>query len=199
MSVKRSRRQFLGAGLAAMSVFALAACSPESEGLAEQAGDDKGYISGEGVITQLAVSDRGEPVEFSGELLDGTSFSLEEWRGAPVVINLWYAACPPCRTEAPELQGVYDEYQADGVRFLGVNVRDQAPAAEAFIRNFSVTYPNVLDSQNEVVTALHGVLPPQATPSTVVLDREGRPAARVVGAVDASTLSGLLDDVLDED
>lgn len=199
MSAKRTRRQVLGAGLAAVSVLALAACAPESDSLADQAGDEKGYISGEGVITQLPSSERGEPVVFSGELLDGSAFSLEDWRGGPVVINLWYAACPPCRTEAPELQSVYDEYQADGVRFLGVNVRDQAPAAEAFIRNFSLTYPNVLDSKNEVVTALHGVLPPQATPSTVVLDRDGRAAARVVGAVDASTLSGLLDDVLDED
>ena len=103
------------------------------------------------------------------------------------------------RTEAPALQGSFEENEADGVKFLGVNVRDEAPAAEAFKRTFELTFPSVIDADGGAVAALSNVLPPQATPSTVVLDREGRAAARVVGEVDESTLNGLIDDVLAED
>ncbi|GAB3049540.1 TlpA family protein disulfide reductase [Sediminivirga luteola] len=174
------------------------ACSPASDGLAEQAGEDKGYIAGAGVITQLGPSERGEPIDLAGEYTDGEPFDLQEWRGAPVVINLWYAACPPCRTEAPGLQANYEEFQDDGVRFLGVNVRDEAPTAEAFHRTFELTYQSMLDRDGAAVSALSNVLPPQATPSTVVLDAEGRAAARVVGEVDESTLRALISDVLAE-
>lgn len=198
MTEHTSRRQVIAAGLATVSALALAACAPKDEGLADQAADDKGYIAGEGVITQLAVADRKEPIELSGEFLDGTTFDLTDWRGAPVVLNLWYAACPPCRTEAPDLQKVYEEYRGKDVNFLGVNVRDQKAAADAFVRSFELTYPSMLDDEGRVVAALNGVLPPQATPSTVVLDAKGRPAARVVGSVDDTTLSALVDDILNE-
>ena len=90
------------------------------------------------------------------------------------------------------------EELGDKAQFLGVNVRDQEAAANAFIQSFQVPYPNMLDSNGEMVSLLSGVLPPQATPSTVILDAKGRAAARVVGEVDASTLKGLVEDVLAE-
>lgn len=195
------RRRMLGILAAAASAPLIAACSGSgsgSDGLAEQArsGEDKGYISGSGVLTQVPPEERGEPLDLEFPLLDGTTASLADWRPKLVVINLWYAACPPCRKEAPDLEAVSAEFADDAV-FLGVNVRDQAAAAEAFIRRFEITYPNMLDDAGEMVGLLSGVLPPQATPSTVVLDAEGRAAARVVGAVDRTTLTGMLEDVRD--
>ena len=86
----------------------------------------------------------------------------------------------------------------DKAQFIGVNVRDQAAAANAFINNYQIPYPNMLDTNGDMVSLLSGVLPPQATPSTGVLDAEGRAAARVVGEVDASALKGLIEDVLAE-
>lgn len=191
-----NRRTLFASAIAAGTAVMVSACS-ENDELADQAGSDQGYVSGSGVVSQVAVDERGEPLDLSFETLDGKSMALADLRPTPVVINLWYAACPPCRKEAPDLKSVSDEF-GDKAQFIGVNVRDQAAAANAFIQNYQVPYPNMLDSSGEMVSLLSGVLPPQATPSTVVLDAKGRAAARVVGEVDASTLKGLIEDVLAE-
>lgn len=191
-----NRRALFTSALAAGTALALSACS-ENDELADQAGSDQGYVSGSGVVSRVPAEDRGEPLDLSFETLDGKSMSLADLRPTPVVINLWYAACPPCRKEAPDLKSVAEEF-GDKAQFIGVNVRDQEAAANAFIQNYQVPYPNMLDSNGEMVSLLSGVLPPQATPSTVVLDAKGRAAARVVGEVDASTLKGLIEDVQSE-
>jgi peroxiredoxin len=199
MSFGRSplnRRTLFTTAIAAGTAVFVSACS-ENDDLADQAGSDQGYVSGSGVVSQVAVSKRGKPLDLSFETLDGKKMSLADLRPTPVVINLWYAACPPCRKEAEDLKSVSDEF-GDKAQFIGVNVRDQAAAANAFIDNYQVPYPNMLDSNGEMVSLLSGVLPPQATPSTVVLDAKGRAAARVVGEVDGSTLKGLIEDVLAE-
>lgn len=186
-------RRTLLTGLVAGTAVVLSACS-ENDELADQAGSDQGYVSGSGVVSQVAVEERGEPLELSFETLEGTSMSLADIRPTPIVINLWYAACPPCRKEAPALKSLAEEF-GDEVQFLGVNVRDQEAAANAFISNYQIPYANMLDTDGAMVALLSGVLPPQATPSTVVLDAQGRAAARVVGEVDESTLKGLIEDV----
>ena len=191
-----NRRALFTSAIAVGTAVVLSACS-ENDELADQAGSDQGYVSGSGVVSRVPAEDRGEPLDLSFETLDGKSMSLADLRPTPVVVNLWYAACPPCRKEAPDLKSVSEEL-GDKAQFLGVNVRDQEAAANAFIQSFQVPYPNMLDSNGEMVSLLSGVLPPQATPSTVVLDAKGRAAARVVGEVDASTLKGLVEDVLAE-
>ena len=191
-----NRRALFTSAIAVGTAVVLSACS-ENDELADQAGSDQGYVSGSGVVSRVPAEDRGEPLDLSFETLDGKSMSLADLRPTPVVVNLWYAACPPCRKEAPDLKSVSEEL-GDKAQFLGVNVRDQEAAANAFIQSFQVPYPNMLDSNGEMVSLLSGVLPPQATPSTVILDAKGRAAARVVGEVDASTRKGLVEDVLAE-
>lgn len=191
-----NRRALFTSAIAVGTAVVLSACS-ENDELADQAGSDQGYVSGSGVVSRVPAEDRGEPLDLSFETLDGKSMSLADLRPTPVVVNLWYAACPPCRKEAPDLKSVAEEF-GDKAQFVGVNVRDQEAAANAFIQNYQVPYPNMLDSNGEMVSLLSGVLPPQATPSTVVLDAKGRAAARVVGEVDASTLKGLIEDVQSE-
>ena len=191
-----NRRALFTSAIAVGTAVVLSACS-ENDELADQAGSDQGYVSGSGVVSRVPAEDRGEPLDLSFETLDGKSMSLADLRPTPVVVNLWYAACPPCRKEAPDLKSVSEEL-GDKAQFLGVNVRDQEAAVNAFIQSFQVPYPNMLDSNGEMVSLLSGVLPPQATPSTVILDAKGRAAARVVGEVDASTLKGLVEDVLAE-
>ena len=189
-------RRAVLSGIVAGTALVLSACS-ENDDLAAQAGSDQGYVSGSGVVSQVPVKDRGEPLDLSFTTIDGRQMSLADIRPKPAVINLWYAACPPCRVEAPDLKAVSEEF-ADRAQFIGVNVRDQEPEASAFIANYQIPYPNMIDSNGDMVALLSGVLPPQATPSTVILDAQGRAAARVVGAVDESTLRGLIEDVLAE-
>lgn len=195
------RRSFLrlGAGLAVgvPLAAALAGCSTDDP-LAEQAkaGDNKNYIAGDGSVTEYAPSERGEPVRLSGTLFDGTEVSAADWAGDVVVLNFWYAACAPCRKEAPDLVELHDTYAPEGARFYGVNIRDEAKTAEAFERNFAIPYPSFEDRNGEVLLAMTSFVPPQAVPTTLVLDREGRVAARILGLADKGTLKTLISDAL---
>ena len=180
-------------------VLALALLVAGCGGGAPQGGaPDKGYISGDGSVTVIAPAERGEPVAFAGDTLDGTAFDVADHRGEVVVVNVWGSWCPPCIAEAPELERVWDRTRSREVQFVGVNTRDQPAAARAHERRFGVSYPSIDDDGGRVLLAFRGTLPPVAIPSTLVLDRRGRVAARVLGQVGAGTLRGLVTDVLAE-
>lgn len=162
------------------------------------AAPDKGYISGDGTLTLTARAERKAAVDFSGTTLEGKRFDVADHRGEVVVVNVWGSWCPPCIAEAPALEKVARATSADGVQFVGVNTRDQEAAARAHQRRFGVSYPSIDDQGGRVLLAFRGTLPPTAIPSTLVLDRQGRVAARVLGEVSATTLRGVVDDVLAE-
>jgi thiol-disulfide isomerase/thioredoxin len=173
----------------------LSACSDEvgSSG-------DSGFVAGKGIITRLAVEDRKEPGEVGGDTLDGEPISLEDYEGKTVVVNVWGSWCAPCRAEAPDLAAASEELADDGVEFLGINSRDlDRAAAQAFQRRFEVPYPSIYDQQGKTLLAFRGTLSPNAIPSTVVIDDQGRVAASVIGEVSKSTLVGLVEDVIAED
>lgn len=180
------------------AVLALAACSGGgTTGDSDVA--DQGYVSGDGSFTQWAVADRQGPVELAGTDYAGEAVDTADWRGDVVVLNTWYAACPPCREEAPDLVDLANEYADAGVRLLGINGVDDAGAAEPFQQTFDVPYPSIDDRDKRAIAALQGIVPIQATPTTVVLDRDGKVAARIVGLAEGSTLRALVDEVLAED
>ncbi len=181
-----------------LAVMALAGCSGGTLEQQARAGDDKGYLAGDGSVAEIAASDRGEPVAVTGTDADGEPVDLAQWRGDIVVLNVWYAACGPCRAEAPDLQAISTQYAADGVRFVGLNTRDDAPTAQAFQRRFEITYPSIMDADGSAIVGLQGQVSPQAVPTTLVLDRQGRVAARLLGKADASTLRSLVDSALAE-
>jgi len=181
---------------------ALAAVLLASTGLTACSDDvgssgDAGFVSGKGVITRLAVDDRKEPGEVAGETLEGEPISLEDFEGRTVVLNVWGSWCAPCRAEAPDLVAASEELADDDVEFLGINSRDlDRAAAQAFQRRFEVPYPSIYDQQGKTLLAFRGTLSPNAIPSTVVIDAEGRVAASVIGEVSRSTLVGLVEDVM---
>ncbi|MFJ6003956.1 TlpA family protein disulfide reductase [Arthrobacter sp. NPDC092385] len=176
-------------------------CSAQNNSLAEQAnaGDNKNYIAGDGSVAEYAPDTRSEPVDVKGELYDGTTVDSDQWVGNVVVLNVWYAACAPCRVEAPMLQALSTSFAPEGVRFYGINVRDEKPTAEAFERNFGITYPSFGDRDGKMLLSLTSYVPPQAVPTTLVLDRQGRVSARILGIADESTLKTLIADALAED
>lgn len=159
---------------------------------------DQGYISGDSTITTVTVVERKDPVRFAGTTLDGRPFDVRDHRGDVVVINVWGSWCPPCIAEAPDLQEVWEGTEALGVQFVGIDTQDQPAAARAHEKRFGVTYPSIDDDGGRVLLALRGTLPPKAIPSTLVLDRQGRVAARVLGQVRAATLRALISDALAE-
>ncbi len=189
-----TRRRMRVAGIA-LAALALAGCA-SADGVAGQVGD-AGYIAGDGIVTEIAPEQRAQPAAFAGPLVDGGEFDSAELDGVTLV-NFWYAACPPCRIEAPVLAELHAEL-GDEVDFLGVNTRDGAAQAAAFEEQFGVDYPSILDDETaSAQLAFTGIVAPNAVPSTLILDADGRVAARVSGAVtDTSILSTLLREELE--
>lgn len=187
------------AGLAAgLLVGALVGCTPTITGGWDEGGEETGYVSGDGSVTTWEAEDRTGPVDLAGTDFAGEPVDVADWRGDVVVLNTWYANCPPCRAEAPDLVALAEEYADAGVHLLGINSTDDAGAAQAFERTFSVPFPSVHDADGSAVAALQGVVPVQAVPTTVLLDRSGRVAARILGTLDASIVRTLLDELLEE-
>lgn len=189
-----SRRAVMAAGGAALAaVLGLTGCAQE-DALAKQAraGDNKNYVAGDGSVTEFGLSDRKDPVNISGTLFDGTTVTPADFRGKVTVLNFWFAACAPCRVEAPVLEELHQEFKADGVQFFGVNLRDEKAAAEAFEKSFNVSYPSFNDKDGAVLLSVAGIVPPGAVPTTLVLDKQGRVAARVLGEVQRGTLKALI-------
>jgi thiol-disulfide isomerase/thioredoxin len=195
-----SKRFAVLAATAVAATLVLSGCSSDSGGLAKQYGNGttQNYISGDGAVTEVATADRTDPVDFSAKDTDGDTVSSKALQGKVVVLNFWYAGCPPCRAEAKYLNEVQAEYAGKDVQFIGVNVRDEAATAAAFERTFKTDYPTVLDAKSGAMQlALSGQIAPNAVPATIVLDKQGRVAARVLGAVDGpSILDTLVGDEL---
>jgi peroxiredoxin len=185
------------APLLALALVALAGCTPTVTGGWDEDGDETGFVSGDRSVTTWDAGDRTGPVGISGTDFAGDPVDTADWLGDVVVLNTWYAGCPPCRAEAPDLAGIAADYADDGVHLLGINSTDDAGAAQAFERTFDLPYPSVHDADGAAIAALQGVVPVQAVPTTVILDREGKVAARVLGVIDATTVRALLDDLLD--
>lgn len=185
---------------AAVSVAVLAGCA--NDPLADQYkdGNDTNYISGEGVWKEFTVAERKAAVEFEGTSDEGAKISSSDYAGKVYVVNFWYAGCPPCRLEAPLLETVATQYAGE-VEFLGVNTYDQQATSRAFARNNKVSYPSILDANTvSVQFAFADSVPPNAVPTTLVIDREGRVAARWSGLIDdKSTLVSLIDRVVEEE
>lgn len=149
------------------------------------------------VVQQYAPGDRPSVSSFGATLLDGSSLSDSDLRGTVTVLNVWGSWCGPCRAEAPELVDAARRLKGRA-QFFGINVRDSPDAARAFERAFDIPYPSVRPADSaRTILAFRGVLTAAAVPSTVIVDRDGAVAARVVGQVDASTLVSLVRDASD--
>ena len=178
--------------LAALALTAgLAGCT-EAVGSSGQ----QGFVSGTGVVHVLAPDEREQPGPIAGETLDGEQVSLDDFAGKVVVVNVWGSWCAPCRAEAPMLAEAADDLADDGVVFLGIDSRDPSrSAAQAFVRRFGIGYPSIYDQEGRTLLAFRGTLPPNAIPSTVVIDEQGRVAASVLGEISRTTLYDLVEEV----
>ncbi|MCK8476963.1 MULTISPECIES: TlpA family protein disulfide reductase [Microbacterium] len=188
--------------LASIPVLLLLAGCASNDSLSQQYrdGNEKGFIAGDFQVVEIPQDERGEPVTFEGVTETEEEVASDDYRGDVLVVNFWYAACGPCIVEAPYLEQVWQDYRDDGVAFLGVNTYDQPATALSFAKDNGVTYPSVIDvNDGKVKLAFAQVTPIQATPTTLVIDRSGRVAARVIGQLDsASILATLVEDVLEE-
>ena len=147
--------------------------------------------SGSGDGLGVVEVDRPLP-DLAGRTVQGGDISSADYGGNVVVVNFWATWCGPCEQEQPALQEVWTEYRHRGVMFVGVNYRDDAAAADAWIDRFGVTYPSVEDAAGGWADdfSLAGA------PTTYVADAAGRIRYLITGPVSADQLSGLLDELV---
>ena len=181
-----------------VAIVALAGCSTGDDAVAQ--GDTFQFVSpgGKTVIT-YDPADRKKIATVSGENLStGGPLSLgdAEFAGKVVVINVWGSWCGPCRGEAADLEQVYEQYKANEVAFLGINLRDDRDSAKDFLADRNVGYPSLYDFPGATLAAL--TTPTSVVPTTIVLDRQHRPAAVFLKAVSADELSAAVSTVLAE-
>ncbi len=184
---------------AVILLLGLSGCTSTLGPAAGPSQSDPRYVTN-GAVTEIAPKARGKAVTVAGTLDTGEEVTAGEWTGKVVVANFWYAGCAPCRAEARDLEAVYKQFQAQGVIFVGVDVRDQAPTAKTFAEEFGITYPTFLDVDSGAQQlAFAGKVAPNAVPTTVVLDRKGRVASRILGQLQSrSILQTLIRDALSE-
>lgn len=185
------------------AIIFVGGCAVENDPLVDQIRDSDGqnYISGDGSITVLAPEQRFAPVLFTGPLDNGGTFSSEEHVGVVLVVNFWYAGCPPCRLEAPLLEEVNQHFREGNVTFVGVNILDQPATSRAFAAEFRVSFPSIIDTNSgSARLAFAGQVAPNAVPTTLIVDRQGRVAVRLSGILrDSEILRELIRDVAAEE
>jgi thiol-disulfide isomerase/thioredoxin len=161
--------------------------------------DGKTYVTGDGRVIQVKPGDRGDPVDASGTTLDGDQLDLADLRGNIVVVNVWGSWCPECRTEMPLLVDAADELP-DGASLVGINIRDDPDEARAYVRSLSIPFPSIDDPGSQQLLEFPPPFNPRDTPSTVVLDSQGRVAALIRGELPSKlTLLDVVQEVAAED
>lgn len=158
-----------------------------------------GYVAGAAIWKEIKPADRKPAASFTTKLDTGAKLTSSSLLGTVHVLNFWYAGCGPCRVEAPRLEAVYNSYNGT-IPFIGVNTYDSAATAQTFETTHKVTYPSAIDiTTTSVQFAYSGFVSPDATPTTLVIDRHGRVAARITGELESnSILSTIIDTVVSE-
>jgi peroxiredoxin len=186
--------------LALATALLMSGCA--SDPLAEQYrdGGTQNYIAGDGTVLEIPQANRDAPIEFTSTTDSGKKVSAKDYRGGVLVVNFWAAYCDPCRVEAADLEKLSRSYDGNGAAFLGVNIADTADTSLAFARKYNVTYPSALDANSgSVRLAFAGKTAQSALPTTLVLDTQGRVAARILGQLQsASILDTIIKSVLAE-
>jgi peroxiredoxin len=150
------------------------------------------YLDSNDTAVLYASGHRPLAPDFSSATLAGAPVRLSSYRGKVVVLNFWGSWCDPCRAEAPALAAAARHYQPAGVSFLGVDERDSQASAEAFIRNFGVTYPSVSDPSQVIALDFSAVVPLAGTPATLVIDASGHIAGAVFESATYPELTAIL-------
>ncbi|WP_037674526.1 TlpA disulfide reductase family protein [Streptomyces griseus] len=194
--IRSPRAALLTAG-AAVAALTLAACG---SGGTSGGGGDTNFVMGKDGVATAEKGERAQAPDLSGKTINGKQLDVASFKGKVVVLNVWGSWCAPCRAEAPNFEKVYKDVRSKGVQFVGINVADaRVGSALAFEKQYGVTYPSLYDPSSKLILRFQkGTLNPQAIPSTLVLDRSGKIAARSLAALSEDRLRSMIDPVLAE-
>jgi len=122
---------------------------------------------------------RTDPTDFTLPLLGGENVSLSSYKGKVVILNFWATWCPPCRAEMPSMETLYKNFNAQGLEILAVDIGEDSPTVQKFVRSSGYTFPILLDSSKRI-SSIYGI---KAIPTTYIIDREGKIIGRVIGSI----------------
>jgi thiol-disulfide isomerase/thioredoxin len=193
--IVRTRRGAAAVAAAAASL-ALTACAGGTIAQSTPASNGQSFVSGASGTTVFRSSGPMRAPPVTGTTLTGARLSLARFRGHVLVMNFWGSWCTPCRAEAPALASLATAFRPAGVAFLGVDIRDTPASAEAFLRDFKITYPSLNDPGGLIALDFRNTVPPAGIPTTLVISRSGRIAARVIGEVSYPGLRELISKTL---
>jgi thiol-disulfide isomerase/thioredoxin len=182
----------MGAAVAALVGLATAGCDGGQIAADVPQSSGQSFVGHSYESTFYQVGHRPTAPTVSGTTLTGQRLNLDAYKGKTVVLNFWGSWCDPCRSEAPALGTLARQLEPDGVRFVGVDIRDEPDAALAFMQNFNVGYPSLNDPNDQIALEFQSTVPPAAIPTTLIIDRSGRIAARIVGASRYAELKDLV-------
>ncbi|WKV75353.1 TlpA family protein disulfide reductase [Streptomyces sp. PCS3-D2] len=188
-------------GLAVAAALAAAGLWTDDRPAAGLPAGQPGTVGAAAGAKVMAPGIRPDAPALAGADLDGRRVALGDFRGQVVVLNAWGSRCAPCRAEADDLERLSRQTRADGVRFLGINTRDpDRAAARSFVRAHGLTFPSFHDPDGDLLLRFPpSLVDPHAIPSVLVIDRRGRVAAALGGAVTDEQLRPLLTRLLAEE
>jgi peroxiredoxin len=161
-----------------VALLLLTGCSTGDDAVVRGTEFDLVAPAGKTIITYDG-ADRKKLGDLIGDSLlqPGTQIKLSDYSGKVVLLNIWGAWCGPCRTEAAELQKLYDDNKSAGFQVLGIDVRDDIRSQpEDFMKDRKLTYPSIYDKSARILLGLKGY-PRNTVPSTIILDRDHKVAA----------------------
>ncbi|WP_151771871.1 TlpA family protein disulfide reductase [Streptomyces abyssomicinicus] len=199
-SPRSHRRAVTAAATAAAAALLLSACGSDSDSGNPASGSGANFVTSDSGIATVAAGDRHAAPRLQGKTLDGGQLDTADYRGKVVVLNVWGSWCAPCRAEAKNFVKVAEETEDQGVQFVGINTRDTSTQpALAFEKEEGIEYPSLYDPTGRLLLRFEkGTLNPQAIPTTLIIDRDGRIAARAMQPLSEEKLRGMLDPVLAE-
>lgn len=195
---RRSRAALLATG-AAVAALALSACG--SGGVSGGSGNTNFVMGSDGIAT-VKKADRKPMPEIDGKTIDGKELSLSgaPYKGKVLVINVWGSWCGPCRAEAPNFRKVANDTKGKGVEFVGINTRDpEKGPAISFEKDWEIPYPSLHDPSGKLMLRFpKGSLNPNFVPTTLIVDRDGKIAARTQQPLNEEKLQKMIQPVLAE-
>jgi peroxiredoxin len=188
-------RPAIAAAIAVLGLSAVAGCDGGAIGANVPQSSGANFVGHAYESAFYKVGQRPQAPAVSGTTVSGAHLSLSSYRGDTIVLNFWGSWCAPCRAEAPALSSLARQLHGKHVQFVGIDIRDEPDSAQAFMQTFNVSYPSLSDPNDQIALAFHSTVPPAAIPTTLVIDRDGRIAARIFGSASYEELKSVVDEV----
>jgi thiol-disulfide isomerase/thioredoxin len=177
--------KYLKAILILLPIALLTSCA----GGGTSAPSESAFVSGDGVAIYVQPADRKLAPSLNGATLSGQQFMSDS---KVTVVNVWASWCSPCRAEAPLLED-FATKRTD-IQFVGILTRDNTSAAQSFVNRFKITYPILTD--DAILAGFRSSLIPNAIPTTIIIDKNGKVAVRISGQVTYALLDNMINKVV---